>query len=118
MPTEMQVGSRPGKRCQSAVFKKVMSHDHIRMLHTTAAFVKNDAVGCYDHLMNNLILMVLQKLGLSPTTTKALGTLWDSTIHLMVHQLLPMALLQICHYMVQGRVVFVVPSFDYYAIGS
>jgi hypothetical protein len=83
MTTEMQVGSRPGKCCQIAVLEKVLCHNHIRMLHATAAFVENDAVGCYDHLMNSLISMVLRKLGLPPTKTHALRTLWDSTIHLI-----------------------------------
>jgi hypothetical protein len=56
----MQFGSKPGQRCTSAVLKKVLCHDHIRMLKQTAVFVENDAVGCYDRLINNLILMVLK----------------------------------------------------------
>lgn len=78
---EMQFGSRPGKRCVSAVLKKVLSHDHISLMCLTAGFVENDAVGCYDCLMNNLILMVLKKLGLPLSVSTCLGTLWDSAVH-------------------------------------
>jgi hypothetical protein len=40
-------------------------------------------VGCYDTLMNNLILMVLKKLGMPTTIASSLADLWDSTIHLI-----------------------------------
>jgi hypothetical protein len=83
MLSDMQFGSRLGKRCISAVLKKVLQHDHIRLLKQTAAFVKNDATGCYDRLINNLILMVLKKLGILKTVADCLGTLWDSTIHMI-----------------------------------
>jgi hypothetical protein len=53
------------------------------MLKQTAVFVENDAVGCYDRLINNLILMVLIKLGLLASISKMLGNLWDSTVHLI-----------------------------------
>jgi hypothetical protein len=39
--------------------------------------------GCHDRLVNNLILMVLRKLGISKTATTSLGKLWDQTIHLI-----------------------------------
>lgn len=83
MLSEMQFGSRPGKRCISAVLKKVLQHDLTRVLKQTAAFVENDATGCYDRLINNLILMILRKLGLPATETSFLGQLWDDTIHLI-----------------------------------
>jgi hypothetical protein len=79
----MQLGSRPGKNCISAVLKKVLEHDHIRLLRQPAAFIKNDATGCYDRLINNLILLVLKKLGILPAVTACLGKLWDQTIHLI-----------------------------------
>jgi hypothetical protein len=77
MLSEMQFGSRPGKRCMSAVLRKILQHDQTRILKTTAAFVENDATGCYDRLINNIILMVLKKLGLPSTVTSFLGSLWD-----------------------------------------
>jgi hypothetical protein len=83
MLTEVQFGSRPGKRCISAVLKKVLQHDHIWLLRQTAAFIENDATGCYERLVNNLILMVLKKLGIPQTVTQCLGLLWDNTIHLI-----------------------------------
>ena len=79
----MQFGSRPGKQCQSAVLSKVLSHDIVRLTRNTAAFIENDAVGCYDRLVNNLLLMLLEKLGLPLSVPQCLGSIWDSTIHLI-----------------------------------
>jgi hypothetical protein len=64
MPKMVPVRGRflrgPGKCCSSAVLKKVLAHDHIRILKQTAdAFTENDAVRCYGRLVNNLVLMVL-----------------------------------------------------------
>ena len=77
----MQFGSRPGRQCHSAVLQKVLSHDIVRLTHGTATFMENDAVGCYDRLMNNLLLLILLKLGLSSTVAASMGSIWDNTIH-------------------------------------
>jgi hypothetical protein len=81
--TDMQFGSRAGRCCLSAVLKKLLSHEHVRIMKTTAAFIENDAMRCYDRLMNDLLLLVLKKLGVSHTATKCLGELWDTAIHLI-----------------------------------
>jgi hypothetical protein len=60
MLPEMQFGSRPRKGYPSAVLRKVLSHDYVCLLKQTEAFVENDAVGCYDRLVNNLILIILR----------------------------------------------------------
>ncbi len=79
----MQHGSRPGRQCISAVLKKVLAHDYVRLTVTTAAFIENDAIGCYDRLVNNLILMLLKKLGLPPSVSHCMAELWDSVVHLI-----------------------------------
>jgi hypothetical protein len=83
MLSPMQDGSRPGRQCISAVLKKVLAHDYVRLTATTAAFIENDAIGCYDPLVNNLILMLLKKLGLPPTVSQCMGEIWDKVVHLI-----------------------------------
>jgi hypothetical protein len=79
----MQDGSRPGCQCVCAVLKKVLAHDYIPLTATTAAVIENDAIGCYDRLVNNLILMLLKKLGLPDTVSACVGELWDRVVHLI-----------------------------------
>jgi hypothetical protein len=80
---EMQYGSRPGKQCTSAVLKKVLCHDIIHQSKSSAAFMENDAVVCYDRLVNNLVLLILCKLGISSSTAKSIASNWDNVIHLI-----------------------------------
>jgi hypothetical protein len=49
MLPEKQYGSRSG------------IHDYFQLLRYPAPFIENNAVGCYDQLMNNLVLMLLEK---------------------------------------------------------
>jgi len=81
--SSMQYGSRPGRQCVSAVLKKVLAHDYARLTVTTASFIENDAIGCYDRLVNNLILMLLKKLGLPASVSDCMGEVWDNVVHLI-----------------------------------
>jgi len=83
MLPQMHHGSVPGKHCLSAVLKKVFSHDYIGLTKTSGAFIENDAVGCYDQLVNNLVLMLIVKLGLPRSVAACIGELWDNVVHLI-----------------------------------
>jgi hypothetical protein len=77
----MQYGSLPGHQCLSAALNKVLMHDYVHVTKTSAAFIENDAVRAYDHLVNNVVLMTLNKLGTTPSATSCLGEIWDNTSH-------------------------------------
>jgi hypothetical protein len=82
MLPDMQYGSRPGRECISPVINKVVTYDIIRQTKISAAFIENDAVGCYDQLVNNLVFLELHHLGfqLQPLSLcNNLGS-WLSTI--------------------------------------
>jgi hypothetical protein len=83
MLPEMQHGSVPGKHCISAVLKKVLCHDHLQLTKRSGAFIENEAVGCYDKLVNNLVLMLMVKLGLPKSVTACIGELWDHVVHMV-----------------------------------
>jgi hypothetical protein len=78
---EMQYGSRPGKQCQSAVLHKVLLHDISHLTKIPAAFIENDAIGCYNRLVNGIVLLLLQKFGFPSSVIACLSNLWDSTLH-------------------------------------
>jgi len=77
----MQYGSRTSRQCQSAVLQKVICHDMARITKSPTAFIENSPVGCYDRLVNNLILLLLARLGFAHSVCSCLGVLWDSTTH-------------------------------------
>jgi hypothetical protein len=60
----------------SAVLSKILTHDLVRQEKSTAAFIENDAEGCYDGMVNNLILLELHRMGMPETAVKALGDTW------------------------------------------
>ena len=77
----MQYGSREGRQCISAVLNKQLTHDIIRHKKSTAAFIENDAVGCYDRMVNNLLLLELRRLGLPETVAMTLSHTWAEAVH-------------------------------------
>jgi hypothetical protein len=79
----MQHGSVPGKHCLSAVLKKVLCHDYLRLTKRVGAFLENDVVGCYDQLVKNLMLMVMTKLGLPKSVITCIEELRDNVVQMI-----------------------------------
>lgn len=78
---DMQFGSRAGKLCQSAVINKQMTFEIIRMTKETAVFIENDAVGCFDRIVNPFVLIFLLSLGVQKSVLHSLAATWKSTVH-------------------------------------
>lgn len=78
---DMQYGSHPGKLCITPVLNKQLTHDIIRQTKQTAAIIENDAVGCYDRLMNPLLHLAMCRLSITESMAQSLGLTWSSTIH-------------------------------------
>jgi len=78
---DMQYGSRPGKLYITPVLNKQLTHDIIRQTKRTAAMIENDAVGCYNRLMNPLLLLTMRRLGIGESVAKSLSLTWSTTIH-------------------------------------
>jgi len=78
---DMQHGSRASKQCLSAVLNKQLTFEIHRYLKQPIAYIENDAVGCYDRIMNPLILIFLRILDLSHTAVTFLATTWEHTFH-------------------------------------
>ena len=77
----MQHGSRPAKLCISAVLNKQLQFEIRRYQRRPIAYIENDATGCYDRIVNPLVLLFLRKLGVPDNTAKSLSATWDDTAH-------------------------------------
>lgn len=78
---DIQHGSRASKRCHSAVLNKVLTYEIHRYKKQPLAYIENDAKGCYDRIINPLVLIFLRILGLSSTAISTLAKTWELTVH-------------------------------------
>jgi hypothetical protein len=77
----MQYGSRSGKHCISTILNKQLTYGIVRQTKQTVAFIENDAIGCYDRLVNPLLFLQLLRIGASIYTITSLSKTWNSTEH-------------------------------------
>mmetsp|Transcript_22670 Transcript_22670/g.32458 ORF Transcript_22670/g.32458 Transcript_22670/m.32458 type:complete len:1353 (-) Transcript_22670:2923-6981(-) len=61
---ETQYGSRKGKLGVSAVLNKVLTYDIARLVKMVMAAIENDAIGCYDRIIQSIVAAYLLKLGM------------------------------------------------------
>jgi hypothetical protein len=78
---DMQYGSRPARQCIGAVLLKVLQWEIQRISKTTMAYIENDAIGCYDRIMNSLVILFLRKMGISRTILESLTQTWENKSH-------------------------------------
>jgi len=79
--SDIQYGSRPSKQCHSAILNKVLTYEIHRYQKKPLAYIENDAAGCYDRIINPLILIFLRILGLSKSLVACLAATWEHTHH-------------------------------------
>lgn len=78
---DIQYGSRPGRMCISPVLNKTLSYDLMRQTKRTGATLDIDALGCFDRIIQSLVLLLARRLGMPPTATLMLGRTWNSLVH-------------------------------------
>lgn len=77
----MQFGSRPEKQCTSAVLHKLLCYNITRHTKETTACIENEAIGCFNCMVNNLLILCLHHLGMKPSTTQTLAQTWAQCTH-------------------------------------
>jgi hypothetical protein len=77
----MQHGSRAAKLCISAALNKQLQFEIQWYKKQPIVYIKNDATGCYDRIVNPLVLLFLRKIGVLWNTVKSLASTWESTTH-------------------------------------
>ena len=106
----MQYGSRDGQMSISAVLNKILTFDMARLLKIVMATEENDAIGCYDRVMQQMVALYLICLGIAISLLTFVCRTFDETKH-YIKKLL-MACLQLSvrehrksRYTAQGRVL-------------
>ncbi len=77
----MQYGSQLAKQCISTVLNKVPQLEIQRYYKHPLAYIENEAVGCYDKIMNPLILLALRQLGIPHEVLTSLAETWAHMMH-------------------------------------
>ena len=77
----MQYGSRDGQISISAVFNKVLTFDLARMLRHVMATEENDAIGCYDRIMQQLVALYLMRMGIAIAAITCVCRTFDEAKH-------------------------------------
>jgi len=80
-PPDMQYGSRPARQCVSAILNKVLQWEIQRNSKRAMVYIENDAIGCYDRIMKPLVLLFLQKMGITSSELGSLSQTWENTSH-------------------------------------
>ena len=78
---EMQYGSRDGQMSISAVLNKIISLDIARMMKLTMATEENDAIGCYDRVMQQKVSLYLQRMGIAIAVISSVCRSFDEARH-------------------------------------
>jgi hypothetical protein len=78
---DMQHGSRSSEQCHSTVLSKVLTFKMHRYQKTPLAYIKNDAVGCCNRIVNPLVIIFLSILGVAPSVLACLASTWEHTNH-------------------------------------
>jgi hypothetical protein len=64
--------------CQSPVINKQLIFEIICNTKEMATFIENDAVSCFDRIVNPLILMFLLHLGIADSVLSSLAQTWEN----------------------------------------
>ncbi len=85
--SDLQYVSQLCKQFISAGLHKILSYNILRHTKQTAAFIENDAIGCYDRMANNFLIYCLWHVGSHIAATQSLAKTWANAIHSIWTQL-------------------------------
>lgn len=81
MLPQIQHGSCLAKLCITAVLNKQLQLEITRYQKTPIAYIENDATGCYNRIVNPLVLLFLRKIGVPSNIVQSLAETWEHTFH-------------------------------------
>jgi hypothetical protein len=66
---------------QCGILAKVLQFEIQRYKKQDIAYIENDMIGCYDRIVNPVVLLFLRRLGVPLSTIRALSSTWEQTTH-------------------------------------